>query len=153
MRLRKNLKSLKNATDLYLALYSHWIEQIFLLHALLISLFVWLIQCCILNPLLGWCFGHKAHGKKHIRAPFICCYHPLPKNIFQIVQYYSQCFQARGCPNSIDHRRGFWIWFFGNVWHKEVLCAFSRISSCRDWESTNVNLDLLGALKLASEIH
>ena len=111
------------------------------------------IQCCIFDPLLGWCFGHKAHGKKHIRAPFICCYHPLPKNIFQIVQYYSKCFQARGCPNSIDHRRGFWIWFFGNVWHKEVLCAFSRISSCRDWESTNVNLDLLGALKLASEIH
>ena len=111
------------------------------------------IQCCIFDPLLGWCFGHKAHGKKHIRAPFICCYHPLPKNIFQIVQYYSKCFQARGCPNSIDHRRGFWIWFFGNVWHKEVLCAFSRISSCRDWESTNVILDLLGALKLALEIH
>ena len=81
MRLRKNLKSLKNAIDLYLALYSQWIEQIFLLHALLISLFVWLIQCCIFDPLLGWCFGHKAHGKKHIRAPFICCYHPLPKNI------------------------------------------------------------------------
>ena len=32
------------------------------------------IHCCIR-------FGHKAHGKKHIRAPFICCYHPLPKNI------------------------------------------------------------------------
>ena len=116
----------------------------FLLEIILISLFVWHTMLH-----LGVAFGHKAHGKKHIRAPFICCYHPLPKNIFQIVQYYSKCFQARGCPNSIDHRRGFWIWFFGNVWHKEVLCTFSRISSCRDWESTNVKCWFIRSTKIS----
>ena len=149
MRLRKNLKSLKNAIDLYyLALFPLNWANIFI--ACAIEIIVCMnLQCCIFDPLLGWCFGHKAHGKKHIRAPFICCYHPLPKNIFQIVQYYSKCFQARGCPNSIDHRRGFWIWFFGNVWHKEVLCAFSRISSCRDWESTNVKCWFIRSTKIS----
>ena len=154
MRLRKNLKSLKNAIDLYyLALFPLNWANIFIACAIDIIVCMTYSAMLHLEPSKGWRFGHKAHGKKHIRAPFICCYHPLPKNLFQMVQYYSKCFQARGCPNSIDHRRGFWIWFFGNVWHKEVLCTFSRISSCRDWESTNVILDLLGALKLALEIH
>ena len=84
MRLRKNLKSLKYAIDLYLALYSHWIEQIFLLHALLISLFVWIIQCCIFDPLRIGALGIKPMAKNILEPHSFVVITHSPKIYFKL---------------------------------------------------------------------